>query len=72
MPAIRTATYFLSAAILIALIDFGAAQVPANPPEAALTENAYDFNNPDSIPGFGTLPPDYDAAAVMPLTSDGF
>jgi hypothetical protein len=33
---------------------------------AAMSENAYDFTNPDSIPGFGSLPHDYDAAAVMP------
>jgi hypothetical protein len=32
----------------------------------ALSENAYDFNNPDGIPGFGTLPPAYDPAPVMP------
>ena len=31
-----------------------------------LSENSYDFENPDSIPGFGTLPPDYDSGPVMP------
>jgi len=31
-----------------------------------LAENSYDFENPDSIPGFGTLPPDYDSGPVMP------
>lgn len=31
-----------------------------------LAENAYDFNNIDGIPGFATLPPGYDSAAVMP------
>jgi hypothetical protein len=33
---------------------------------SGLAENAYDFTNPDSIPGFGTLPPDYDSSGVMP------
>jgi hypothetical protein len=33
---------------------------------SGLSENAYDFTNPDSIPGFGTLPPDYDSSGVMP------
>jgi hypothetical protein len=33
---------------------------------SALAENAYDFNNIDGIPGFGTLPPTYDSAPVMP------
>ena len=32
-----------------------------------LAENSYDFTNPDSIPGFGTLPPSYDSRRVMPL-----
>src|SRR5258708_6306811 len=31
-----------------------------------MTENAYDFNNIDGIPGFGTLPPAYDSKPVMP------
>jgi hypothetical protein len=31
-----------------------------------LAENAYDFNNIDGIPGFGTLPPAYDSRPVMP------
>lgn len=31
-----------------------------------LAENAYDFNNPDSIPGFGTLPPNYDTSRLIP------
>ena len=31
-----------------------------------LAENSYDFENPDSIPGFGTLPPDYESGPVMP------
>jgi hypothetical protein len=33
---------------------------------SALAENAYDFNNLDGIPGFGTLPPAYDSTPVMP------
>jgi hypothetical protein len=101
MSAIRTMTYGLSAAILIALTGPGAAQVPIQPtgvlsnpamtdaiaapasvrPDiasvapatgdgsaslATTSENAYDFTNPDSIPGFGLLPHDYDTAAVMP------
>jgi len=41
--------------------------VIAAPPTALpLAENAYDFNNIDSIPGFGTLPSAYDSRPVMP------
>src|SRR5438034_10726496 len=31
-----------------------------------LAENSWDFGNPDSIPGFGTLPQGYDARPVLP------
>lgn len=34
-----------------------------------LTENAWDFTKPDSIPGFGTLPQNYDARALLPKSS---
>jgi hypothetical protein len=34
-----------------------------------LSENAWDFSKPDSIPGFGTLPPSYNARPVMPQMS---
>jgi len=37
--------------------------IEASPP---LVENAYDFNNIDGIPGFGTLPSTYDSRPVMP------
>jgi hypothetical protein len=35
----------------------------------SLTENAWDFTKPDSIPGFGTLPQNYDARAILPKFS---
>jgi len=35
----------------------------------SLTENSWDFTKPDSIPGFGTLPQNYDARAVLPKFS---
>ena len=35
----------------------------------ALSENAWDFTKPDSIPGFGSLPPSYDSGPVMPQIS---
>jgi hypothetical protein len=35
----------------------------------SLTENSWDFTNPDSVPGFGTLPQNYNAAAVLPKFS---
>jgi hypothetical protein len=35
----------------------------------SLTENSWDFTKPDSIPGFGTLPPNYNAQAVLPKFS---
>jgi hypothetical protein len=35
----------------------------------SLAENAWDFTKPDSIPGFGTLPQNYDARAVLPKFS---
>jgi hypothetical protein len=35
----------------------------------ALSENAWDFTNPDSIPGFGFLAPGYDSRRVMPQIS---
>ena len=40
--------------------------VAAPPAVLPMTENAYDFNNIDGIPGFGTLPPAYDSRPVMP------
>jgi hypothetical protein len=35
----------------------------------SLTENSWDFTKPDSIPGFGTLPQNYDVRAVLPKSS---
>lgn len=70
MSAIRSTAFGLAAIALIALSGAAAAQTSTTP-DTALSENAYDFNKPDSIPGFGTLPPDYDSKAVRPLTSDG-
>ena len=40
--------------------------IAAAPAALPLAENAYDFNNIDGIPGFGTLPPTYDSRPVMP------
>ena len=34
-----------------------------------LSENSWDFGNPDSIPGFGTLPQGYDSRALLPRFS---
>ena|SRR5437764_537851 len=34
-----------------------------------LSENAWDFGNPDSIPGFGTLPQGYDSRPLLPRFS---
>src|SRR5437016_2294902 len=34
-----------------------------------LSENSWDFGNPDSIPGFGTLPRGYDSRPVLPRLS---
>lgn len=35
----------------------------------SLSENAWDFTRPDSIPGFGSLPRNYDSRRVMPQIS---
>jgi hypothetical protein len=40
--------------------------IAATPTALPLAENAYDFSNIDSIPGFGTLPTGYDSRPVMP------
>jgi hypothetical protein len=34
-----------------------------------LSENSWDFTSPDSIPGFGTLPQNYDPRPVLPRFS---
>ena len=34
-----------------------------------LSENSWDFGNPDSIPGFGSLPQGYDSRALLPRFS---
>ena len=52
-------------------ITFG---IPAHAADAensstALSENAWDFGKPDSIPGFGSLPSGYDPRPVMPQIS---
>ena len=65
----------LAIAILIALTPSSGAQDASATHEAAkvaspsLAENAWDFTNPDSIPGFGTLPGDYDSRDVLPKFS---
>jgi hypothetical protein len=57
----------LSRAPSTAAASAASADVVAAPPAALpMTENAYDFNNIDGIPGFGTLPPAYDSKPVMP------
>src|SRR5205085_2617979 len=33
------------------------------------SENSWDFENPDSIPGFGSLPADYNSHPVLPRFS---
>jgi len=45
----------------------GIGELSRNPP--GLAENAWDFTNPDSIPGFGTLPQNYDSRPVLPRFS---
>src|SRR5215212_4016497 len=37
--------------------------------ESGLAENSWDFTSPDSIPGFGTLPQNYDPRPVLPRFS---
>ena len=66
----------LAIAILIGSIGPSSAQqasasVDVGTPGAllSLTENSWDFTKPDSIPGFGTLPPNYDARAILPKSS---
>jgi hypothetical protein len=66
----------LAIAILIGSIGPISAQQASAPVDAAtpaallsLTENAWDFTKPDSIPGFGTLPQNYDARALLPKSS---
>ena len=34
-----------------------------------LSENSWDFGNPDSVPGFGTMPHGYDSGALLPRFS---
>jgi hypothetical protein len=34
-----------------------------------LSENSWDFGNPDSVPGFGTMPQGYDSRALRPRFS---
>jgi hypothetical protein len=50
---------------------FGVAPKAADTQSAlhALSENAWDFTNPNSIPGFGFLAPGYDSRSVMPQIS---
>ena len=55
-------------AILISFIAPSNAQ-EANVQSTALAENSWDFTNPNSIPGFGTLPQNYDTRAVLPKFS---
>ena len=48
---------------------FGVLEHNVESGSTALSENAWDFSRPDLIPGFGTLPPNYDSAPVMPQIS---
>ncbi|MEA2877546.1 MAG: hypothetical protein QOF14_2742 [Hyphomicrobiales bacterium] len=66
----------LAIAILISTIGPSGAQEASASVDVAkagillsLTENSWDFTKPDSIPGFGTLPQNYDAKAVLPKLS---
>ena len=66
----------LAIAILIATIGPSGAQeagvsldVAKAGASLSLAENSWDFTKPDSIPGFGTLPQNYDARAVLPKFS---
>ena len=45
----------------------GIGELSRNPP--GLSENSWDFTSPDSIPGFGTLPENYDPRPVLPRFS---
>jgi hypothetical protein len=63
-------------ATLIGSVSPGSAQEVSAPLGVAgdraslsLTENSWDFTKPDSIPGFGTLPQNYDTQAVLPKFS---
>jgi hypothetical protein len=46
-----------TAAGLIGSVLPAAAQNTTQSPVFDLVENGYDFNKPETIPGFGTLPP---------------
>jgi hypothetical protein len=66
----------LAIAILIGSVGPGGAQeanasldVAKAGTSLGLAENSWDFTKPDSIPGFGTLPQNYDARAVLPKFS---
>ena len=66
----------LAIAILIATIGPSGAQEASTSVDVAkagillsLTENSWDFTKPDTIPGFGTLPQNYDARAILPKFS---
>jgi hypothetical protein len=69
----------LAIAILIALIGPGGAQEASASLESAniagagtspsLSENSWDFTQPDSIPGFGPLPQNYDVRTILPKFS---
>ena len=66
----------LAIAILIGSIGPSSAQQASASVDVAtsgallsLTENSWDFTKPDSIPGFGTLPQNYDARAILPKFS---
>ena len=66
----------LAIAILIGSIGPSSAQQASAPVDATtsaellgLTENSWDFTKPDSIPGFGTLPQNYDVRAILPKSS---
>ena len=48
-------------------VPIGIGEILHNSP--GLSENSWDFGNPDSIPGFGTLPQGYDSRALLPRFS---
>jgi hypothetical protein len=45
-----------AAGALLGLMQPAVAQQSATPSSEPLVENGWDFNKPDTIPGFGTLP----------------
>ena len=59
----------LAIAMLAGLTVQVSAQDGAATGSTILSENSWNFGDPDSIPGFGTLPQGYDARPVLPRFS---